>query len=180
MNINVNANAAKELIVSLHKKMDEPKIMDALAEEAIRIIRDRTRQGIDVNGNAFKAYSKKPCYFSTNPKYNADRKAPVGGRITKSKKSMYFSGGYAQYQGHKPTLTNLGLMIDSMIYRRNGNTRIIYFADAGNRSLPNGALAKVHNEGLGKAKKREFFNIKQSAELDRLKAVWERLVNNAI
>ena len=58
-------------------------------------IKLRTSRGIDANGKSFKKYSTKPIYIGLKSN-TAKRLKPKGGR--KTKRSMYFKGGYAEYK----------------------------------------------------------------------------------
>jgi len=64
------------------------------ALNSIALIKRRTMRGIDAKGNGFKGYSTKGIYIS----FKGARLKPKGGRLSRSRKSMYFEGGYKEYK----------------------------------------------------------------------------------
>ena len=120
MVVDINIPWAKRNILT-------PKIMLTAGLDTIVLIRRRTTNGIDANGDPFRGYSTTPTYIS--------RRAfprPRGG-IPKPK-TVYYKGGYRQYKkesrqpgtvgtrqnskASKPTaevdLTRTGLMLNSL------------------------------------------------------------------
>lgn len=68
--------------------------MRSLGHDVVAIVHTRTLQGRDRYGANFKAYSTNAIYVA---KAGA-RLAPKGGRPSRSGKSVYYAGGYADYK----------------------------------------------------------------------------------
>jgi hypothetical protein len=66
----------------------------ALALNTVASIKMRTSDGLDTNDKSFKAYSKNPIYIA----FKGARLKPKGGRVSRTGRSMYFAGGYAEYK----------------------------------------------------------------------------------
>ena len=65
-----------------------------LGLNTIAQIKLRTSKGLDADLEPFRDYSTAPIYVRLdNP-----RLAPKGGRVSRSKQSMYFIGGYEEYK----------------------------------------------------------------------------------
>lgn len=65
-----------------------------LAQNTLASIKLRTSKGIDANGKPFDEYSDKPIYVAKK----GARLAPKGGRLSRTKKSIYYAKGYRQYK----------------------------------------------------------------------------------
>ena len=65
-----------------------------LAQNTLASIKLRTSKGIDANGKPFDEYSDKPIYIAKK----GARLAPKGGRLSRTKKSIYYAKGYRQYK----------------------------------------------------------------------------------
>ena len=61
-----------------------------LAQNTLASIKLRTSKGIDANGKPFDEYSDKPIYIAKK----GARLAPKGGRLSRTKKSIYYAKGY--------------------------------------------------------------------------------------
>ncbi len=70
------------------------KDMRRLGQGIVVTIKTRTLRGLDKRGNPFKPYSRRPIYVA---KRHA-RLAPKGGRPSRTGKSIYYAGGYAEYK----------------------------------------------------------------------------------
>jgi len=88
-------------------KVDPPGAFDArsvdlitkqdmlrLGQDIVVAINLRTLRGVDRHGQPFKRYSTTPIYVAKR----FARLAPKGGRPSKSGKSVFYSGGYAEYK----------------------------------------------------------------------------------
>jgi len=66
-----------------------------LASNTLASIKLRTSKGVAADGKPFsKKYSTRPIYVSKR----GARLAPKGGRLSKSKLSVYYKGGYREYK----------------------------------------------------------------------------------
>ena len=63
-----------------------------LAMNTLAAIKMRTAKGLDAHNIPFKGYSKKPIFVA----YKGARLKPKGGR--KTKKGVFYKGGYKQYK----------------------------------------------------------------------------------
>lgn len=136
----------------------------AVADEVVEIVRERTLSGIDVRGRAFAPYTKQ---------YAAFKKAALGGKKT------------SRLIGKTGWLRASGRMLSSMIAR---NVRVVpkstglslfmtlTFADS-----ERAQIAEYHDKlGAGKSKvKRPFLGLSTSPslrrkELNRLLQTWRR------
>ena len=70
------------------------KDMLQLGQSIVALVRIRTLQGLDKRGTPFRPYSRRPLYVAKK----RARLAPKGGRPTKSGKSVFYAGGYAEYK----------------------------------------------------------------------------------
>lgn len=81
-------------------KTDIPKSLwsaqdsQVLGLNTVASIKLRTSKGISSEGKAFKKYSIKPIYVSKR----GARLAPKGGRPSRTGRSIYYAGGYAEYK----------------------------------------------------------------------------------
>ena len=64
------------------------------ALDTVALIKRRIYRGIDANGRPFFKYSTRPIYI---PKKGA-RLKPKGGRRSRTGRSVYYAGGYAEYK----------------------------------------------------------------------------------
>ena len=71
-----------------------PQNNQVSALNAIALIKKRTMKGVSAKGRRFKKYSTKSIYINIR----GARLKPKGGRLSRSKKSMYFQGGYKEYK----------------------------------------------------------------------------------
>jgi len=71
------------------------QIMAQTGLDMVSLIKVRIYKGLDANGKPFKPYSIKPLYVSKGSPL-ARRLAPKGG--IKTKKGMFFAGGYREYK----------------------------------------------------------------------------------
>jgi len=176
----VNEEEFKKELEEEINKLSNEKVMEALAVEVIKGIRERTEQGLDSTSKDFVDYSTKPMYMGLAAKYNANRTKPVGGRETKSGKSMHFPGGYKEYRNNlgvsKPNLENKGTLLQAMQYAFEGLKRIVItIAPIANRQVIGAAI----NNGEGTQPKREWFDYGQTDAEDRiLQEYWEKLVKD--
>ena len=116
------------------------------AEFVMGIIKQRTKQGVSADGNAFPAYSTKPYFFNITPR-----------SATPTYKT--FQGGYKEYrtfmgkQNNKPDLNFFGNMLSNITQKSSPTEAIIYFA------------SKFENtKALGNQRKRKFFAIGQKEQ----------------
>jgi len=65
-----------------------------LAQNTLAMIKLRTSEGIDANGDKFDDYSQTPIYVAKK----GARLAPKGGRPSRTGQSIYYAGGYEQYK----------------------------------------------------------------------------------
>jgi hypothetical protein len=70
------------------------KDMRSLGLDVVAVVRQRTLAGKDSRGQPFKRYSVKPIYIARA----RARLAPKGGRKSRTGKSVYYAGGYAEYK----------------------------------------------------------------------------------
>lgn len=70
------------------------KDMRAVGNDIVATIRKRTLAGIDRRGNPFKGYSTRPIYVAVR----GARLAPKPGRWSRSRRSVYYAGGYREYK----------------------------------------------------------------------------------
>ena len=203
MNIQIrNLTEFKAQLITAVGKTTSDKAMDAIALEGIAIIKERTGQGEDVNGEPFVGYSTTPLYIPLK-----HRPAPRGGIKTpqtrarvraynraigrvglqsstvkraakklQAGKSMFFPGGYRQYRASISTTVNLkanGDMFRALMARREGKNRILYFGGA---AIEN-AKSVGNNEGNKFTPRREFFGLGRiKSEQERIQKVWEAAI----
>jgi hypothetical protein len=126
---------------------------EAVADEAIKIILERTSDGVDVDGRRFTKYSKG---------YEK-----LKGDFVKSKAAKRFLRGRTRFaaKGLPNWMRATGQMLSSMTTRnerisRRGNQLLIEF-DITFASKENGEIASYHNEtGAGKSRvKRRFLGL---------------------
>ncbi len=70
------------------------KDMRQLGHDVVATVKQRTLRGLDSRGNRFKSYSKNPIYVARK----RARLAPKGGRPSRTGKSVFYAGGYAEYK----------------------------------------------------------------------------------
>jgi hypothetical protein len=75
---------AANVKLNLPRSLWTAKDSARLASNTLAQIKIRTGKGVDANGQLFKDYSTSPIY--------------VGGRKSRTKKSIYYAKGYAQYK----------------------------------------------------------------------------------
>jgi hypothetical protein len=155
----------------------DPAFMDELGLAVKKIIEERSSAGLDAEGNAFAPYSRSPIYVSMKGENRGGSLRPSGGRMTKSGKSMFFEGGYAQYKAKisdRVNLTNTGRMFRALAHRVSGKRLFVgFYRDNSNPSA--NAKASGHVEGAGNMPKRDFFNVGLiRTEVDAIRALWER------
>lgn len=79
------------------KKLWTKKDTMRLAMNTLASIKLRTSQGLDANGDKFDEYSVKPIYIPIE-KGTGTRLKPKGGRVSRTGKSVFYSGGYEEYK----------------------------------------------------------------------------------
>ena len=70
------------------------KDMRSLGHDVVATVRVRTLKGLDRHGTPFKRYSTNPLYVSKR----FARLSPKGGRPSRTGKSVFYDGGYAEYK----------------------------------------------------------------------------------
>jgi hypothetical protein len=84
---------------SMPTQVTDREAMVQIAADVVTIIRRRTNRGQSARGEAFKPYSTRPISIGTFSQPGTGRRlAPKGGKLSKSGKSMRFTGGYAEYK----------------------------------------------------------------------------------
>lgn len=71
--------------------------MTTLGNTVVALIRRRTQQGVDADGDKFTPYSTRPIYISRFRGTGA-RLKPKGGQPSRTGASIYYAGGYAEYK----------------------------------------------------------------------------------
>jgi len=79
------------------KKLWTKKDTMRLAMNTLASIKLRTSKGLDANGEKFDEYSVKPIYIPIE-KGTGTRLKPKGGRVSRTGKSVFYSGGYEEYK----------------------------------------------------------------------------------
>lgn len=152
------------ITVSVQPRLRFPPIWTAQnnqvhALNSIALIKRRTMRGIDAKGAPFKKYSTKPIYIAKR----GARLKPKGGRLSRTGKSMYFSGGYREYkqrsrlgsiQTAEVDLTLSGILMNS-----------IQVLEATSYSYTIGLAAQGRPYGYYVNQKREFLGL-TSKEVD--------------
>lgn len=119
------------------------------------VIKARTLQGKDVNGENFEKYSKDYGDFKR------EGHGKGRGRDNKKGRNVYATA---------VNLTQTGRMLGSMATTNISNGSKIYFADPDRK-----AIAAYHNTGAGDLPQREFFGLSET-ELKRLSdAMYSRI-----
>ncbi len=145
---------------AIGKVSENKKLWGRIGFQAIDIISQRTLKGKDYKGALFAAYSTKPSYFKTKGKYRL------------------FEDGYKGYKASRGisnvNLDNTGNMFSSLKAKSTNRNTTLFF------SKPLEAKkAAIHHKGLGKQKKREFFNL-SSREQDDLMDLMRKELKRAI
>lgn len=158
-----------EVMVKAHTRPEVLRSDAAFVRE--RIINRTTKDGKDLDGEAFAPYSTERIYLSKHhrpkPGKGGRTKALRGGRPLKT---VAYDNGYKAYKGAvlghtKPTLYGTSMMFAALSIRLEKNKAILYFATAREN-----AKAYAHNEGDG-VPQREFMGFGRFAgEMGALKA----------
>ena len=85
---------AANVKLNLPRSLWTAKDSARLASNTLAQIKIRTGKGIDANGQLFKDYSTSPIYVPLK----GARLKPKGGRKSRTRKSIYYAKGYAQYK----------------------------------------------------------------------------------
>lgn len=85
---------AANVKLNLPRSLWTAKDSARLASNTLAQIKIRTGKGVDANGQLFKDYSTSPIYVPLK----GARLKPKGGRKSRTKKSIYYAKGYAQYK----------------------------------------------------------------------------------
>ena len=147
----------------------DPRIAVNLAGAGKTIIQMRTAAGKGAGGKPFTPYSTKPIYMPVD-KRKPGYKKPAGGRPSKSGKSVFYAGGYAEYKsaggfGATPQLSVSNQMLGSIqIGVMASNHAFLFFA---NRE----AAAKAHGHEFGTGvPQRSFFDLSDFASEAAMRA----------
>ena len=90
--------------------------MTTLGNTVVALIRRRTQQGIDADGDRFIPYSTRPIYISRSRGTGA-RLAPKGGRPSRTGASVYYAGGYAEYKRLSTGSGDVNLTLSGQLMR---------------------------------------------------------------
>ena len=118
-------------------------------------IKLRTSKGIDANGIKFDDYSTKPIYVAKK----GARLAPKGGRPSRTKKSIYYAGGYRQYKndsrkrGKKGKSAEVDLVLSGQLM----NNLVVKSATANSFTI--GLTKEVASYGYHVNDEREFIGL---------------------
>ena len=138
-----------------------------LAQNTLAAIKLRTSKGIDANGAKFKKYSIKPIYVAKK----GARLAPKGGRLSRTKKSVFYQGGYKQYKydsrkrGKKAKSAEVDLVLSGQLM----NNLIVKEATA--TSFTIGLTKNVANYGYHVNADREYLGLTKKDVDTLVKAV---------
>jgi len=161
MKINIEYSGfQKKQLEKLKGNFDYAQLTLSLAMDSKTMITERTLKGIDINGKAFKVYSKTPMYISKNTKGLKSYIKPVGKtgqkkfRNGKPHKAQYFALGYYEFRAFtgrgvdSDRLSFSGKMLKSMSAKQNGNNAILYFQSNEEALKAQGNQAKYNFFGL--------------------------------
>jgi hypothetical protein len=157
----------------LEQQSRSTRTMTEVASTVKSLIVQRTLAGRDIYGRPFTAYSTKPAYISIENRPPGYPK-PKGGRTSRTGKSMYFEGGYAEYKaglgrGIRPQLSVSESMLHDIRSRVLSHDRAILFY----QGRLSAAKAATHHLGHGDVPARPHFDIgRQRSEI----ATLERLL----
>ena len=89
--------SVKASVVKVTDGLSDAATMTTIGNAVVAFIRGRTGKGRSALGDGFAPYSTAPIYISRHTG-TGRRLVPKGGRRTKSGKSVFYEGGYAQYR----------------------------------------------------------------------------------
>ena len=138
-----------------------------LASATLASIKLRTSRGIDANGVKFDDYSTNAIYVSKR----GARLKPKGGRPSRTGRSIFYSGGYAQYkkQSRNPRGgTSTSAEVDLVLSGNMMNNLVIKEATANHFVI---GLTKHAQYGYAVNRKREFLGLTKKDREILVKAV---------
>lgn len=154
-------SSSKDNLTKLRLQMPasgDPRMAVNLAGTGKALIQQRTSAGKGPGGKPFTPYSKKPIHMPVDNREPGYKK-PAGGRPSKSGKTVYYAGGYAEYKGaggfgSAPQLSVSNQMLGAIQIGTLGpNHAYLFFS---NRK----AAAKAHGHEFGTVvPQRSFFDL---------------------
>lgn len=146
--------------------------MIALGNAAVAFIRKRTGEGESYTGEAFEPYSTRPIYITRGSGTGA-RLAPKGGRKSRTGRSVYYAGGYAQYKRESTGASVVNLVLSGQLMRS------IVVADASGRRVTVHIGSGAVKYGRAVNAKRPFMGI-ADGEVPSLERVAQAQVDRTI
>lgn len=166
--IHVRDDISKKL-AKLEQRTRSRRTMSAVASTVRALIVQRTLSGRDIHGRPFTPYSTTPIYVSVDNRPPGYPK-PSGGRKSRTGRSVYYEGGYAQYKtsigrGVRPQLSISQETLGDIKHRVTAPDRAILRFQT--KESENKAAG--HHFGSGNLPQREFFDIgEQKSEIAKI------------
>ena len=128
-----------------------------LALDTVAAVKLRTSKGISSRGKSFKKYSTKPIYVA----FKGARLKPKGGRLSRTKKSVFYKKGYRQYKQESRQRSRSGegssAEVDLVLSGQLMNNLVVIEADR--NSFKIGLTKQVKSYGYYVNEKRPFIGL---------------------
>ena len=126
-----------------------------LGQNMLAVIKMRTSEGLDADGQPFKKYSTKPLYVAKR----GARLTPKGGRPSRTGKSVYYAGGDKQYKHESRRRGGAGdsAEVDLVLSGNLMNNLIV--TEATQNHFKIGLTRQVQNYGYVVNKTREYIGL---------------------
>jgi hypothetical protein len=133
-----------------------------LGQNMLAVIKMRTSEGLDADGQPFKKYSTKPLYVAKR----GARLTPKGGRPSRTGKSVYYAGGYQEYkqesrrrQSMPVTQSGAGQSAEVDLVLSGNLMNNLIVTEATQNHFKIGLTRQVQNYGYAVNKTREYIGL---------------------